>query len=89
MKTLPQKADKNGREAAGGLDGHWNNRIPAADGRGDSVIHACLHIDEHTLPVFSYLTRTFSLPTMYMPLASPLVASVGITSLRRSTPSTV
>lgn len=36
MKTLPQKADKNGREAAGGLGGHGKNRIPAADGRGDS-----------------------------------------------------
>ena len=36
MKTLPQKADKNGREAAGGLGGYGKNRIPAADGRGDS-----------------------------------------------------
>ena len=62
---------------------------PRQTAAGIPLIHACLHIDEHTLPVFSYLTRTFSLPTMYMPLASPLVASVGITSLRRSTPSMV
>lgn len=57
--------------------------------RGFPVFAVRTHVHARAPPVSYYLTRTFSLPTMYMPLASPLVASVGITSLRRSTPSTV